>query len=485
MAFGLARVLRKYGLTWLVISQWAAIIALTLPLRAAGYLGLSARYLADDYCTAGTLIDLGFWGSQRYWYLHWSGRYAFTFFVNLLEMAGPGITRALPGIFLALWLLALTLFFRSLPAGANSMSWRAAILTAISPLVGIVLGMPDRYQSLIWFTGLLTYTVPLVILTALAAWSAQRWEGWREQGFSWRSGLVVGTIALVSGGFSETLAIMQIAGFALIALVGAALLDDGRRKMLLSWSFAGLVGSLLAMLIIWLAPGNATRQGLMPEPASLPSVAWRSLWDAYIYARGAFEAHWLPSMMVLLVSLHAALAMDRMPSERLRPWCREDLLLLGSIPIMAFLLTAAVMFPSEYATSSYPSGRVLVTAELIRNTALAAFGILLGRLFASRPALRSQVWTRALWALTLLAITSTALIGVRAILSDQERLFRFAALWDERHAFVQEARAAGQMDLAVRSLPHLAGLGEIGASSDHWVNRCFAQYYDLHTVRAK
>jgi len=106
-----------------------------------------------------------------------------------------------------------------------------------------------------------------------------------------------GRVPFVSGGFSETIALTQVSGFALGLL--ACLVMDRRedRRRAAAWLAAGLLGSLLALLVIWAAPGNETRMALMPGRQGLHIVAWRSLRNAYLYARIAFEDHWMMSLV--------------------------------------------------------------------------------------------------------------------------------------------------------------------------------------------
>src|SRR5262249_35484932 len=64
-------------------------IGLAFPLLVFASTGTFARYVADDYCWAGLLRTDGFVNSQIAWYTAYSPRYAFTFLVNLVELAGP------------------------------------------------------------------------------------------------------------------------------------------------------------------------------------------------------------------------------------------------------------------------------------------------------------------------------------------------------------------------------------------------------------
>ena len=82
--------------------------ALLLPLVAYASVGSFSRYTADDYCWAAVLWTQGFFQAQVHWYTVYSPRYAFTFLVNLVELAGPPIVPFLPPLAIAGWLGALT-----------------------------------------------------------------------------------------------------------------------------------------------------------------------------------------------------------------------------------------------------------------------------------------------------------------------------------------------------------------------------------------
>src|ERR1051326_9015731 len=64
-----------------------AIALLATPLLAHAYLGFFTRYMADDYCTAASARD-GLLAMQKHFYLGWSGRFAFTFTIGLVESLG-------------------------------------------------------------------------------------------------------------------------------------------------------------------------------------------------------------------------------------------------------------------------------------------------------------------------------------------------------------------------------------------------------------
>ena len=73
-------------------------VILALPLATYASVGAYARYTADDYCWAGVLRVEGFLRAQILWYSGYSPRYAFTFLVNVAELAGPAIFPFLPAV---------------------------------------------------------------------------------------------------------------------------------------------------------------------------------------------------------------------------------------------------------------------------------------------------------------------------------------------------------------------------------------------------
>src|SRR5216684_30321 len=69
-----------------------AILALAgqgAPLVALAVGGVFSRYAADDYCTAGQVQMAGFVEVQSRLYVGWSGRFAATLVVTLVEQIGP------------------------------------------------------------------------------------------------------------------------------------------------------------------------------------------------------------------------------------------------------------------------------------------------------------------------------------------------------------------------------------------------------------
>src|SRR4030081_1594849 len=84
----------------------SVLVGLCTPLVVLAIAGLSSRYAADDYCTAGQVQLAGFIDAQSRLYVGWSGRFGATFLVTLVELIGPLAVRVLPGVALLAWLAA-------------------------------------------------------------------------------------------------------------------------------------------------------------------------------------------------------------------------------------------------------------------------------------------------------------------------------------------------------------------------------------------
>src|ERR1700730_7485789 len=85
-----------------------ALAGLAAPLMALAFGGLSSRYAADDYCTAGQVQLAGFVDAQSRLYVGWSGRFAATLGVTLVELIGPRAVPFLPTVALLAWVAAAT-----------------------------------------------------------------------------------------------------------------------------------------------------------------------------------------------------------------------------------------------------------------------------------------------------------------------------------------------------------------------------------------
>ena len=477
------------------IIKWAGIVlgvSMVIPLGVHAYVGGFARYIADDFCTLGTLRDLGFFGSQMNWYENWSGRFSFTFIVNLTQLAGPKLTSILPALALALWLLVVTcLILRWQHWLRNPRSIILAFALSGLVIFATLEGSPNVYQSLYWQTGMLTYTLPLILLSAYLGWLLFFADGLQDKiPHSWAIP-ASGAATFVFGGFSETYVSVQTALLIALFILSTIMLKGKKRRQVNAFLGAGIVGSVLAMLVIVLAPGNLVRRSLMPPSPDILLLIKKSLKDVYIFSVISFRRQ--PFIVVLSIFLPALVGILTFPERSVKKplrsgdWVRWFFPLVV-IPILTAALILASIMPSEYAISSYPDGRVLIMPAYFLFIGLALWGLSLG----SR--LRSLIVIKMDWILSTsslvfgLAVSALLVFGfVSAMtLTDQVPIARqYAQAWDKRDRTLKNFAEDQDEPIPVPSLRHMGFLAEIGYDPDEWINRCVAQAYGVDAVVAK
>jgi hypothetical protein len=473
---------------WLPLGLVAALGAV-VPIAAHAYLGTFARYIADDFCTASTLRRLGFLGSQGYWYQSWSGRYAYTFVVGLTQAVGPALTPWLPSMALLIWIGAVLYAARRF-LGPGS-PWLMALAIAIVHVVATLEGTPSVYQSLYWQTGMITYTLPLALATGYGAWLWQAARG-EAKPRSWMAASAISlAAAYLLGGFSETYVFLQSAALALLLIFLLVSAPPPKRARIALVVGAGLAGSLLAALTIALAPGTEVRRDLMPAAPDLASWIGATTRDGYLFlartVKGAPEAIvlaiLLPCLLVLLRNLGQGGESDLEPRTK-----GGSVLVLLLLPIVTPILMWSTIAPYEFAVSSYPDARVLVTTVFVLITALVVWGANLGKLLARLPWMRTAPATAVALLLAIVlavGLMATSRSATLATLGQAEAARAYAQSWDTRDGNLRQAAAAGAGLVPAASLRHMGGLAEIGRDPDEWINRCVAGTYGVGAVVAK
>ena len=419
--------------------------ALVVPLLAYAWVGSFSRYTADDYCWAAILGTQGFWQAQVHWYTVYSPRYAFTFLVNLAELAGPPIVPFLPPLALAGWLAALTWSLSAV------LRLRTAFVLGALVAFATLQTTPDRAQSLYWQTGLLTYLLPLILATVFLGWAA------RPGGGAWRHAVSF-LLTFVAGGLSETYLIPQNVGLTLACLV----LKD-RRQFL-----AGLAGGVAALATILIAPSTSARVGGSPADLWLASAA--AVATAVVQA-GQLVVHY-PLTVVLCLGVPAVLNGLGWLEWDVRPHLRQ----LAVVTAIIGLTLPFCFFPSFYAQNGNPPARSLIVPQVLLIGYLVYAGQFLSPLAQRGPQLATGL------ALALLALVPLG--AAAATLPERATAARYAVLWDQEDATIRGMRDAGATRLLVPPLPPNLGEEFVTANPTHWFNSCVARYYRVDSIVA-
>jgi hypothetical protein len=421
--------------------------ALALPLAAFGLVGSYSRYAADDFCWAGVLRTEGFANAQAYWYIGFSPRYAFTFFVNLTELIGPAIVPVLPvtAILVALAILTWTLSQFGMP------TVRAVLLAEVGVLATLQTA-PDLPQSLYWQTGMLTYVLPLILATCLIGWI-------RRGGRTWWAVTMCGVVTFVAGGLSETYLIPQNVA---ITLALVACLASSRQSGRLPHLIAALCGGVLALLVIVNAPSTASRVGGSPADLWLAMSAA----IATAFAQTARLVRYFPVIVLLSLAVPALIGPRRIEiSGRM----------LLTVTAVVVLTLPFCYFPSFYAQNGNPPARSLIVPGAILIGYLMVLGLAARRFVSIRLSRTGR--NVAIAALALIPIGSAVIT-----FPQQADAMHYAALFDAEEQQIRTSRAAGQMDLTVPPLPPNLGEDFVTPDPRNWFNVCVARYYDVRSI---
>lgn len=476
-------------LSWILILTGLAGYLLLLVSHA--YTGSFIRYMADDYSSAAILKARGLLGSQVEWYLTWSGRYAFTLAVNLVELVGVRLVPYLPLGLLVSWSLAAAWAVREISQFfKRSLSKPACLLVGMLVVLVSLTSNSRPSQVIYWQTGILTYSAPLMLMTIYTA-------GF----FHWlRTVPLKATLPIlgvsfgfsfVAGGFSETSGIFQV-GLLAAGLVICLLSKDHPLKQA-AWPVlgAGLLGALVAMGGMGLAPGNTLREAKMGfEPS-------KDLWlvgktTFLLVVRSSYRwAVVKPFAAAACLLVPAALCfISTEPVERLsttRSGLKELALSLGAVVLIVLGLMLVSVIPAEYISGNAPPYRAMLVPQLALTAGLTIAGCLLGT--AARRRLQANELASH-WLAVGLAIVVGVILFFGPLAEARStfigaRLYRENAVaWDRRDALLRAAAARGEQQVVVPFVREISHLGDLRVEPDFWINQDAAKYYGLQAIIA-
>lgn len=478
-------------------SRWSRAVfflMLVFMLTALGlyaFLGTFTRYMADDYFTAASLKNEGFWGSQIFWWRNWSGRYSFTFLISLVELFGLRLVPVLPALIILLWVSAIV--YVSLP-------FLRALQIDDYPYAGIVLAcaalwltyrsFDDYPQIVFWQTGILTYPIsPIlflfgsgIVIRRAATVVRIRWLEW----------LVWFLAAFIAGGFSETGVVIQIVLVTLF-LITVIVLKIEQKRILTFILLAVLSGSLLSALVMAAAPGTLVRSGGYRQLPALELSLLGSFKDAVLFIPRFIENHTLISLFGFLVGAFVMYfcisGENRFTKASLLKHFAASLVLAGA-GIWAGIL------PAYLVRGAVPPERALLFSNFLTSCLLIDWGAIAALLLVSslpRATRIFQAWVSVgllvfviVWRVVPIVISQLQLITP---------LREYSTLWDERHRSLLAASQNGESIIITEDFMKVEGLrklrtklwlmGDFETSADYWINQGAAQYYEVDQIIAK
>lgn len=463
---------------WAFLSVFFPSIAI---LGVHAYLGSFNRFIADDFCSAYFADRLGFFRSVWFWYLTWFGTYSAGAADSVLPLIGiKGISYTVLGI-LVIWSVVVIWAIAVLwpKDSSRSAKYLAASSLGVALVSVALLISPNVPQSLYWWGGMRAYIPPLLLATfnvvLFQKFLTKKTFG--KERYLWFALSFI--VSFIMGGFSETFTPVQVVFFVLAIGWGVGIQKIEFKNPALVFLIFGFVGSLAALFVMILAPGNAQRQEFFPESHNLFKILSISLTGYIAFFKDIFGA---PDKVAGLAGITLAAIFFGMQIQSERPikgWIAPVALLAGLIFVFGCFPSAA------YGMEDVPPTRTLVIPAYFFVISLLVAGVNVGQLLQHRIGEQpSFLMNFGLCASVLVLMSFSAWVSGQKLYSERQRYSDYAAQWDQANAQIIQAKAAGDTQVTIPAMSNWAGLDSPNDNPKFWVNYCYSKFYDID-VRAR
>ena len=440
-----------------------------------GYLGSYTRFIADDFCSVYFANHLGLFRSIWFWRLNWSGRYsAFAVDWFLTKIWGTNNLSLVLPFSLFLWFVSASIgIYLVLRTGKTKIQdlFVSSVLGALFLFIIFSLA-PNIQQSFYWWNGMRSYALPLIALTVYLALfkllPEQLAAGRGKVALAFASFLLF----FVSGGLGETSAVFQFCLLAFLIVLGLFPSFKFNWDTRLITLTSGLLGSIVALVVVITAPGNALRQGDLPPTTNLLrllSISWEGYWD--FLAQIVLAPEKLTALIgaFLLTAWLGGFYKDRIT---LQAW-RIPAYVFGGV-----LLSFTCFPPGVYGYSEPPPTRVLIIPvyALVMFLMLASFR---GGVWLAGRDSPSAVMAQTVLIVAVVLLGFSSISQTQALYRSRDIYISFAQSWDEIDAQIRAAKVDGEEMVIVPFGLNWARLDTLTDNPRHYVNQCYSNYYGI------
>lgn len=439
-----------------------------------GYLGSYTRLIADDFCSMYFAENLGLLRSIWFWRLNWSGRYsAFAIDWVLAKLTPIHSLPFVTSILLILWclfaIIAIFLTLRSIKSG--TWNWIAAFLAGLL-FVFIVLSLsPTPSQSLYWWNGMRSYSLPLIGLTLAFMIFQARPQKFASNltGILWGAGSFI--LLFIIGGLGETYAVFQFSTLFFLIILRLVSNPIKKEDTGLLIYLAGIIGTILSLVVIISAPGNAIRQALNPAPdlSKLITISVQSYVDFIkniILSPEKIAGLFGTMLLIILIG-------------SLYPIFNGKHGHALTATIGGLLLSLACFPPGVYGYSEAPPDRTLI---------IASFGLVAGLFYASfsigqQHAIFFQT-SKIMYGVTTFAILMlgfSTIVQFQSLKQQAQTYIDYANTWDKNDQLIRDAKSLQKDSVFIENpeANNWTGLNVLNDNPKFWVNICYSKYYGI------
>lgn len=453
------------------------------------YLSIFTRYVADDFCEVmqlrrGPLFSV-IYGSFMGGTHRSANRFSKLFFIQLTELLGPYQVRILPILMLLLWLIGLVWVIRGIKKmiGMHE-SVIVELFLALSIVFFSMVQAPNLFQIYYWRSSMMTHLAPVVLSTVLIGLILSLMHAAKGNTPSfWGPGLVF-LASFIIGGSGETPAVLMVAVYVLILLFFWMYRGVERRPALILFTSA-FAGMFLALLAMFLSPANRSHgeMSFIKLPLAILDAlkyTFEFIWDTVLTLPiPTLVSFILPALLFFCWYIYPE-KQSLSPAQK-----RRIGLALVLVPLLIYLLIAASFMPSAYAQYSYPVERVRFSGRFLMTSAVILEGAFLGVWVSQwKPLL---VHCKVLLPIAGVLLLVSGLYPLRSTNTLWKQLDEYrgwAVAWDAREKLIYDMAETGVQDAVVEWFPNRFGVKDIDGSTEHWMNKCVADYYGFSTIRS-
>lgn len=462
--------------------QFALILAnafLLIALAIYAVRGFYSRYWADDYCFGTIFHQHGLWEGTTFFYQNTSNRFAAYFLVGLNELLGAHAIRYLPAFMILVTVLIYSVVFNlAFRLLKFPQKWGVSIFLSQLMTYFMLLTAPDLFQSIFWRSGMVSYYAPIPFL-GLALIIILK--GIRYGEFKALRLVLLGLITFFSAGLSETFAALETGLWLILILTAFFFIKKKeQRKPLFQSSLTALLGSLIAMLIMIKAPGNAMRLETLEQATSPWQVIYLSLRFGSAFLYRTLRAYPLPIIILFATSAILAYHLSGHTQAGIdeKMWGK---ILWGSL-IAGFILLVCVAAPTAYGMMAYPENRAWMLGRFVSVLAMIVVGFSAGMLSHH---FMDRIVDTCLMSIIVLILLS--LYPFKGAWQEWQQLPAWQAgaqAWDARQQVILDNISDGETSLTVQAFDSIGSVAELTADPHYWVNVCVANYYGVEQIIA-
>jgi hypothetical protein len=322
---------------------------------------------ADDFSFAVGFLHSSFFQGQWQWYASLTGRYTSNLIISWVGAMSSttGSLALFSTITIAFGFLSLAFLISSLTR-LKILNWKNILISAIL-LVTYYVITPSVRDSWYWLNGAATYLWPtffdLIVISLLI-----------KDFKSWWAYILLFVFALLAGGGNETVLVTNLLVSGLVVLY----LFIRRTKpitTLLKQSFSVLLATVIALIVVYLSPGNSGRMNSSTSsPMSIIGSVFYAFRDGPAVIWNIFETNfWL--LIPLFISLTYLFSKLNFIEKNLAKMKRETL-----VNLILFTFSAPVLLSIPPMIIGYLSlGRILPD----RAFEICAFTVLISLILGS------------------------------------------------------------------------------------------------------